>query len=161
MKFLRLTWIQIEKMCISLARKVARYKPEVIVAISRGGLVPGRILSDILDISDVQVIRVKFYRTVGETELEPKIFQGQDLIIKGKKVLVVDDVADSGKSLAVIRAYLKRKNPAELKFATIHCKPISIFIPDFYVEETDKWVIYPWEKLEVKRELKELRTNHK
>jgi len=61
-----------------------------------------------------------------------------------KKVLLVDDVADTGKTLHEIR------NTFGVFFsvATLHYKPRSIVKPNFYVEETTDWLIYPWEKLD-------------
>ncbi len=60
-----------------------------------------------------------------------------------KKVLIVDDVADTGKTL------LEIKNSHNINFitATLHYKPRSIVKPDFYVEKTTYWCCYPWEKL--------------
>lgn len=157
MKFLNVSWNQVEKMCEKIAQEMREYKPEVLVGISRGGLVPVRIISDILDIHNIVIMRVQFYRSIGKTTDEPKIIQGKDLDIRDKRVLVIDDIADTGKSLAVIQAYLRQKHPKKLKFVTLHYKKQSTFKPDFYLSETDKWVIYPWERREVKRELKALK----
>ncbi|MFH1785170.1 MAG: phosphoribosyltransferase [Candidatus Micrarchaeota archaeon] len=156
MKFLRISWGKFEKMCSALSRKVVKYKPEVLIGISRGGLVPVRIMSDMLNIQDIQTIRIQFYRTIGKTNSEPKLTQGQDIHIKGKRVLVIDDIADTGKSLLAAQKYLKQKTPKMLKFATFHYKPASLFKPDYYLKKTNDWIIYPWEKLEMERELKAL-----
>jgi len=61
-----------------------------------------------------------------------------------EKVLIVDDVADTGKTLQEIR------NAFGIYFttATLHYKTRSVVIPDFYVEETNKWIVYPWERLD-------------
>lgn len=157
MQFLNVSWDQVEKMCEKIASETKKYKPEVLVGISRGGLIPVRIISDILDIHNIMIIRVQFYRSMGKTTDEPKIFQGKDLNIRGKRVLVIDDIADTGKSLAVVQSFLYQKHPKKLKFVTLHYKKHSTFKPDFYVCETNKWVIYPWEKREVKRELDALK----
>ncbi|VVC02471.1 Xanthine phosphoribosyltransferase [Candidatus Bilamarchaeum dharawalense] len=155
MEFLPISWTQAEKLCIKLSNKVKSYQPDVLIGISRGGLVPVRILSDLLDIHDVCVLRVQFYRSIGHAPDEPRITQGQDMQISGKKVLVVDDISDTGKSLMVIKKFINDKKPREVKFATLHFKPKTSFKPDYYLSKTNKWVIYPWEKQEVARELKE------
>lgn len=156
MQFLNVSWDQVEKMCEKIASETKKYKPEVLVGISRGGLVPVRIISDILDTHNIMIMRVQFYRSIGKATDEPKIVQGKNLDIHGKRVLVIDDIADTGKSLMVVKSHLRHKHPKSLKFVTLHYKKHSTFKPDFYVTETDKWVIYPWERREVRRELEAL-----
>jgi hypoxanthine phosphoribosyltransferase len=68
-------------------------------------------------------------------------------------VLIVDDIADTGRSLAVAKDYVLRKGAKEVKVATIHYKPDSIFKPDYCIASTTAWVVYPWERNEVEREL--------
>ncbi|NHJ05630.1 MAG: phosphoribosyltransferase, partial [Candidatus Heimdallarchaeota archaeon] len=65
-----------------------------------------------------------------------------------KKILLVDDVSDSGRSLDFAIKHLSKFNYLEMKTATIHYKPKSIFKPDFFISETDKWIVYPWEYME-------------
>lgn len=154
MQFLRISWAQAQKLCEKLAAKAKGYGPEALVGISRGGLAPTRILSDVLDIPEVGMIRIEFYKSMGVTSGFPRLTQPLQLDIKGKRVLVVDDVSDSGRSLAVAKEHLKRKGAKEVKFATLHFKPGSVFKPDYYIAQTDKWIIYPWEVYETKRELK-------
>jgi len=155
MKFLHISWSKTQKLCEKLAKKVKTYSPEVLVGVSRGGLVPVRLLSDILNIKSVGVMRIEFYTSLGERMDFPKITQDVSLDLNGKRVLVVDDISDTGRSLQVAKDHLKRKGAKEVKFATLHFKPHSIFKPDFYIDETDKWIVYPWEVNEVKREMKD------
>ena len=68
--------------------------------------------------------------------------------ITDKTVLVCDDVADSGRSLIAVADHLRSKKPKEVRIATIHIKPHTKFSPDYYVGETEKWIIYPWERRE-------------
>lgn len=157
MEFIRPSWDNIEEMCNKLVDRCISYKPDWIIGISRGGLVPARLLSDILDISQVSIIRIEFYKTIAETSGFPKITQPLQVDVKGKKVLLVDDVADTGRSLAVAKDHVKRAGAAEVKIASLHYKPKSLIKPDFYVEETEKWIIYPWEKHETERELEKKR----
>jgi len=74
--------------------------------------------------------------------------------LSGKRVLVVDDVADDGGTLkGVVEFEVLPRNPLEVKTATLHMKPWCRFKPDYYVEATDAWIIYPWEKHEVVRQV--------
>ncbi|VVB98517.1 Ribose-phosphate pyrophosphokinase [uncultured archaeon] len=154
MKFIKPSWQKIDGMCGQLAEKVSGFKPDWLVGISRGGLVPVRLLSDHLDVPRVSVIRIEFYKTIGETRDFPTISQPLQVDVKGKRVLIVDDVADTGRSLAVAKEHIKRAGAGEVKIAVLHQKPKSMVKPDFCIATTDAWIIYPWEVQETKRELK-------
>lgn len=153
MRFIRPSWAKIERMCKELAQKVAPFKPDWLIGISRGGLVPVRLLSDYLDNHNVSIMRIEFYKSIGETKDFPTITQPLQVDVKGKRVLIVDDVADTGRSLAVAKEHIKRAGASEVKIAVLHYKPNSILKPDFYIATTKAWIIYPWEKNETKREL--------
>ncbi len=153
MDLLRISWDAAVKYCEQLASKID-FKPDVIIGISRGGLVPARILSDIMDNKNVAILGIIFYKGVGERTESPEITQDLTKDLKGKKVLVVDDVSDTGKSLIVAKDYIAKKGAGEIKVATLHYKPHSKLKPDYYIGTTDAWIVYPWERHEVERELK-------
>jgi hypoxanthine phosphoribosyltransferase len=79
---------------------------------------------------------------------EPRITQQVSVDVRGKKVLIIDDVADTGKSLAVLMEDLRRKGSEEVKIATVYYKPWSIVKPEYYMRETKKWIIFPHERRE-------------
>jgi len=101
-----------------------------------------------LNIPNVANIKVEFYVDVYETVEAPVITQPISVPVKGKRILVVDDVADSGKSLKLVREVLLEKGAIDVKIAAIYYKPWSITKPDFYMRDTDAWVIFPWERYE-------------
>jgi len=140
-------------MLLSLAQRIksSGYKAEVIVGVSRGGWPPARIMSDLLENSNVANMKVEFYKDIGVRSKKPRITQPVTAKVTGKRVLVVDDVADSGHSLNVVANHLRRKGAEELKVCTIYLKPQSTFHPDFYAKTTRKWIIFPWERLEAVR----------
>jgi uncharacterized protein len=137
-------------MLVSLAIKIKRqgYKPDVIVGVSRGGWPPARIMSDLLENSNVANMKVEFYKDIGVRSKSPRITQPVTAEVKGKTVLVVDDVSDTGHSLKVVAGHLRRKGAKDLKVCTIYMKPKSVFQPDFFAKTTRKWIIFPWERLE-------------
>ena len=147
-------------MMIELARQIksAGYSPEVIVGVSRGGWPPARVMSDLLENPNLANMKVEFYTNIGVTAQQPKITQPVTSEVIGKRVLVVDDVADSGHSLSVTVKHLARKGAREIRVCTLYLKPKSIFKPNHYARTTSKWVIFPWERLEairlIKRNLK-------
>jgi len=154
MRFTRPGWAEVDRLCLALAKKVSGYRPEVLIGISRGGLVPVRLLSDILDNRNIAIMKIEFYKGIGVTSGFPTITQPLTIDLNGKRVLIVDDVADTGRSLMVAADYVKRQGAKEARIATLHFKPASLFKPDYFIEQTDAWIIYPWEIHEVERELK-------
>jgi uncharacterized protein len=140
-------------MLLSLAKqiKASNYRPDVIVGVSRGGWPPARIMSDLLENSNIANMKVEFYKDIGVRSERPRITQPVTSQVTGKRVLVVDDVADTGRSLKVVADHLRSKGAKELKVSTIYYKPHSIFRPDFYAKSTRKWIIFPWERLEAVR----------
>jgi hypoxanthine phosphoribosyltransferase len=151
------TWNQIYAMLCSQAEKIRRsgFKPDIIVGVTRGGWVPARVLSDLLEIHVLVTVRVEFYLGVAETLNEPVMTQGVSAVVAGKKVLVVDDVADTGKSLRLVREHIRQQGAAELRIATVYRKPFSIIAPDYYEKETRRWVVFPWETKETLRKIVE------
>jgi hypoxanthine phosphoribosyltransferase len=162
MEYLKLSWNDIEEHCRVLAKEIEeRAVPfDVIIGISRGGWVPARLLSDILGNDDVDTVRVKFYKSVGQTAKRPEILLSTQIDIEGKDVLLVDDIADTGESLIATVEHLKEKNVKNIFVATLVKKPQSKLTPDLFVRETPDWVIFPWEISETTRDIK-TRSNSK
>lgn len=141
------TWSLIYKMLLNLAEKINKdkFKPDVIVGVSRGGWPPARVLSDLLDNPNIANVKAEFYLGVAETKGEPILTQPVSVDVAGKNVLVVDEIADTGKSLKVVKEHIMAKGAKEVKIATVYYKPWSIITPDYYEKETRCWVVFPWE----------------
>ena len=155
LKFVIPTWDEIYEFLLSLAQKIREddFKPDVIVGVSRGGWPPARVMSDLLENPEIANVKAEFYLGVAETKGEPIITQPVSVSVSGKKVLVMDDVADTGKSLRLVKSHLKEKGATEVKIATIYYKPWSVVIPDYYERETSSWIIFPWERKETVRNI--------
>jgi hypothetical protein len=141
------TWEEIQSSLHKLASKIgdSRYEPEIIVGIARGGWVVARILSDLLGVKDVASLKIKFYKGLDDRERRPTITQPISESPEGKNILMVDDVVDTGESIIVARKHVMDHGAKVVKVATIHMKPWSKIIPDYYVSCTEDWVMYPWE----------------
>ncbi len=152
-KFEAPSWDEIYELLLSLAKRIREtgHLPEVIVGVSRGGWPPARVMSDLLENQNLANMKVVFYKDIGVRNRAPVITQPVTSEVTGKRVLVVDDVADSGLSLREVSKHLKRKGARDIKVCTIYLKPKSVFTPDFYARKTTKWVIFPWERLETLR----------
>jgi len=156
MRFEILLWDDIVRMTFRLAKKIREsdFMPDIIVALLRGGLVPARILSDCLRVNRIFVIGVTFYADVGKTHDKPVITQPLNINLSGLNVLIVDDVADTGETLLLVKEHVSALGANTVKTATLHMKPWSKIKPDFFVSETDSWIVYPWEYTEVVDSLK-------
>jgi len=148
-------WSQIYDMLLNLAEKIRKsgFKPDVIVGVSRGGWPPARVLSDLLSNSNLANVRAEFYLGVAETKGEPSLTQPVSIGVSGKKVLVVDEVADTGKSLKLVIKHIFERGAKEVRIAAVYYKPWSVVKPDFYDRETSCWVVFPWEVKETIRKL--------
>ncbi|MEM2094257.1 MAG: phosphoribosyltransferase family protein [Candidatus Bathyarchaeia archaeon] len=153
LRFVTPSWHNIYILSSQLAKRVrSEFRPDVLLGVARGGLVPARLLSDMLDVPTLFTVGVSFYKDFYKTEKLPRITQALPSSFAGRYVLVVDDVVDTGESLCVVMDELK-KHELFAKTATLYKKPWSKFTPDFFVVETDAWVVFPWEHRETMRKI--------
>lgn len=135
---------------LSLSIKESGFKPDIIVAISRGGFTPARLLCDFLDISDLTSVKVQHYQHGAQKEKQAYLKFPLSGSIEGKKVLLADDVNDTGESLRVAYDHLQKNHPQKLKTAVLHEKDNTTFKTDYYQEflKEWRWIIYPWAQIE-------------
>ncbi|MGV8846286.1 phosphoribosyltransferase [Tessaracoccus sp.] len=142
-----LTWAELGEVTDSLARQVADsgFHPDVVIAIARGGLVIAGSITYALDVKLVDAINVEFYVDINETRPDPILLAPMldSESIADQKILVVDDVADSGRTLALVLKLL-RGFGADVRSAVLYHKPRSIVTPDFSWRQTDAWITFPW-----------------
>ncbi len=154
------TWDQIYTMLQDQAERISedQFKPDVILGISRGGLVPARIHSDLLENPNLATVRTECY--VGGAEKSvPVLSQELSMCVDGRTVLVVDDIADTGRSLQLVKEYVLRKGAKQVRVATLYGKPWSVLKPDYCEKETELWVVFPWDLREtVRKEFANRRT---
>ncbi|MCD6301185.1 MAG: phosphoribosyltransferase [Staphylothermus sp.] len=147
-KHLHLALIMLVKDMIS-----TRFRPDIIYAIIKGGLIPARILSDLLGIDEIGFIGVKFYKGINTRDARPELTLPPTMSVRDKKVLIVDDVVDSGRTLQLVIEELTRYGAKEIKSLAIFVKPWSPVYPDYFYKETNKWIVFPWELAETSKEL--------
>lgn len=152
-------WSQIYEMLLNQAETISKscFKPDIIIGIARGGWLPARVLSDLLETSSLANVSAEFYVNIAETRNEPVLIQGVSVAVAGKKVLIADDVADTGRSLKLVREHILQQGAKDIRTATVYCKPWSIVKPDYYERETKLWIVFPWEMKETIRKIIEKR----
>ena len=145
------SWDYLNNSCKKIVKKIKedKFKPDVVIALSRGGFVPARTICDMLIIKDLVSIKVDHWGITASMDGKASIRYPLKVDLTGKKILVVDDITDSGESMIVSIDFLKSLNPKEIKTAAaLHIKT-SKFKPDYYGEEIDwKWVTFPWNYVE-------------
>ena len=128
-----------------LIKKSKEFKAEVIVGIARGGLTLAHSMAEGMDIREVQTLRTELYDKSCKRD-ELSIFGTCDFLDK-KRVLVVDDISDSGDTLKAIMNHLESKfEDIEFKSATLYYKKTSCYEPDFWINEATKWIDFFWER---------------
>lgn len=142
-----LTWDGFGDATRQLARTIidSGFQPEVVVAIARGGLLPAGAIAYGLGAKNCGAINVEFYTGVGTVLDAPAVLPPElDMAyLEGRRVLLVDDVADSGRTLALAVQLLEGIG-AEVRSVTIYTKPSTIIHPDYAWKATDLWIDFPW-----------------
>ena len=142
-----LTWAEFGSAGRDLASVIAAdgYRPDVLLGIARGGLPLTASLAYSLGVKKVATLNVEFYTGVDTRLPEPVVLPPalDPAGLAGLDVLVVDDVADTGRTLLVV-ADMVRRWGARSRTAVVYEKPGSRVRPDYAWRRTDRWVVYPW-----------------
>lgn len=145
------SWDDMEQIAFELAKKINQdgHQFDRIVTLAKGGWPLTRSLVAFLQIDKVASIGVKFYKGVNQRLEQPEIYQDIPVSITGEKILLFDDVADTGESLIFTQDYLKTRGAKSVATAALYFKPHSKLKPDFYGNKTDSWIIFPYELVEM------------
>ena len=134
----------------------SRYKPDLLLAIARSGFVPGRLISDYTGNTDLYALKVEHWLDTTAEHAEDAVipFRAQ-LPVKGKRVLVIDDLVDTGKSAINTIKYCKELGAKTVKSAVMIYLTGSKLKPDFFSIKEENWVwyIFPWNRTEDLRNL--------
>lgn len=149
------TWNQLYKMLHKQAQKIQLdgRKPDIIIGIARGGTVPSRILSDLLEVKDLSAIQIEYYEGINQTKPEPILKHSLSTNLNDKKILLVDDISDSGESLLLAKSLLQKQGAKEIKIATLYAKASTKTKPDFFEKQTSSWIVFPWDTKETIRKI--------
>jgi hypoxanthine phosphoribosyltransferase len=142
------TWADVERLVARLLPCLpARY--DSILVVARGGMVPACLISERADVRDILCAAVRLYDGAHRALPRPEFLQfPDDRQVRGRRILVVDDVWDSGSTIVAVRDRLRRAG-AHVDVCVLHYKPRQSRFPgdgpQFYAEETDAWIVYPWD----------------
>lgn len=145
MNYYSVTWKQLHKKICDLSQVIYRQneKYDLIVAVARGGLTVSHILSDFLGLP-VASFTISSYKDMQQQELSDISFHvGGD--VQKKHILLVDDISDSGKTFLRSIQYLKDLGAKNVSTSSVFVKPHTVYLPHFFLEKTDKWIVFPYE----------------
>ena len=145
-----LTWDDIDVYCKKLSKiiKKSDFKPEIIVGIHRGGCITAVILSHLLNVEKFCTIGIRSTKTdeVRAQRTKPIVYDSFSLqLIVNKRVLLTDDITDTGDTINEARKILLSYNCKEIKTATLVSAPGSNGKVDYFGKEITPWVVFPWE----------------
>lgn len=142
------TWGDMWDLSKVVAGKIreSSYRPDFIIGITRGGWIPAVNLSDLLGVRDLLSLKVEHWGITATADKRARLKFPLKVDLEGKKVLLVDDLTDTGESLKLSLRHVKTLNPREVRTATLIHKSMSRFTPDYYAEGVREWVwiIFPW-----------------
>ena len=129
----------------TLIQRVDKYEAQAIVGIARGGLTLAHCMAEGLGLRDVQTLRTELYDE--EVQRDSITLFGTCDFENIQRVLVVDDIADSGKTLGIVMKNLLEKHPkVEFQSATLFYKKTSVYEPHFWLHEATQWIDFFWER---------------
>lgn len=142
-----LTWERFGESNRELATVIheSGYRADLVVAIARGGMLFAGGLAYALGIKACDALNIEFYTGIGQTLTEPEVLKPllDSDALAGARVLLVDDVADSGRTLR-LAVDLLAERAAEVRSAVLYTKPTTIIQPDYSWATTDRWITFPW-----------------
>jgi hypoxanthine phosphoribosyltransferase len=145
-----LGWLEFGDASRHLASDVVHsdFFPDIVVAIARGGLLLAGALAYSLGVKSCGSLNAEFYAGVGDRLPEPTILPPHldEPALAGKRVLLVDDVSDSGRTLAMVVALITAAG-ADVRTVCLYSKPGTVLEPDFVWRRTPRWITFPWSAL--------------
>jgi uncharacterized protein len=143
----QMTWEDLGTAVDDLAAQIRAdgFSPDAVLALARGGLPCAGALAYALGVKNMATLNVEFYTGVDERLDEPLLLPPvPDLaLLRAERLLVVDDVADTGRTLALASEFCAQHGP-EVRTAVLYEKPQSVVRCDFVWRRTDRWIDFPW-----------------
>jgi hypoxanthine phosphoribosyltransferase len=143
----RMDWSEVGVAARTLAERILDdgYRPDMLLSIARGGLVVGGALAYALDVKNTFTMNVEFYVGVDERLPMPIILPPVPELVDldDARVLIADDVADTGRTLALVKDFCARR-VGEVRVAVLYEKPRSIVRCEYVWRRTDLWIAFPW-----------------
>ena len=144
------TWEEVEGWADRVADSVRRASaiPQTVVALTRGGWVPARLVCDRLGVHRLLSLRAQHWGVTARPSGRAELTEGLSGEVEGQATLVVDDITDTGESLSLAVEHVRARNPSRLESAAFLHISHSKFTPTYFAEEIPRdawvWVVFPW-----------------
>ncbi len=143
-------WKDVACWCSAIGEKVVEsgFRPDAVVGLARGGWVPARIVSDELGVKELISLRTQHWGVTASKDGKATLSTTIQENVEGRRLLIVDDITDTGDSIGLAFRHASSLSPASVKTATMLHINHSSFVPDYFAEEVDgdswTWYIFPW-----------------
>jgi len=149
MEIEKLDWNAFGRLVAKLAADVRRiFKPQVVVGVGRSGLIPAAILARELGVSEFYSIVVRLYsdeKPPRKLHAEPQVLFSNLKGLQGKRVLLVDDFANTGSTISRVVSLIKTGEPSETRTAVVALRSDAKIKPDYYAKVFGGCIIFPWD----------------
>ena len=137
---------RLARVLAGLLKKESAERPDLVIAIGRGGYVPARVVCDELLTTHLTSIRLEHWGPAASRKEKALVKYPLACSVEGMDLLVIDDVTDTGDTLSAAVSYLQQQRPGRIRTGVLHHKISSGFTPDFSAELVSdwRWIIYPW-----------------
>ncbi|MFB3895053.1 MAG: phosphoribosyltransferase [bacterium] len=140
-----ISWEEFHGICKALAESVSRFHPEIILAVSRGGLYPGTLIAHILQL---ELYPIRISRRVNDivTYTTPQWSIEPPAAVKGKRVLIVDEICSEGETIILVKQKAISLGAKEVRSTVLYAHTKSAQIPDYIGIITDELLLNPWDR---------------
>ena len=148
------SWEEVVEWTRLLAKKIKEsgYKPDIVIAVARGGYVPARLLCDFLGVDNLVSIQSQHWTEAAKMAEKAIIKFQYKIDLTGYKAVLVDDIVDTGESVRLAKEFIEKEwHPTELRTAAMQwISSVAKIKPDYYAIEVKEWIWfqYPWTRLE-------------
>ena len=155
----RTGWDDADRWADAIAQRVraAGRMPQTIVALTRGGWVPARLVADRLGVRRLVSLRAQHWGITATPSGKAELTEGLSGPVRDQDVLVVDDITDTGESLALATQHVTEAGARRVESAACLHIGHSKFVPTYFAEEIARdawvWVVFPWNYWEDLKEL--------
>jgi hypoxanthine phosphoribosyltransferase len=140
-----ISWTDFHGICKGLAKAVESFKPELILAVGRGGFYPGTLISHILR---TEIYPVRLSRRVNDVVQfdRPQWHVRPPEIVNGKRILIVDEISSSGETLQVVKDEAARLGASDVRCAVMYAHSWGTTVPDYIGLVSDELLLNPWDR---------------
>lgn len=150
MAYVAPSWAQLDSACLSVAQQIRKKSLQFdrLVTLAKGGWPMTKSLVDFLQIPEVASLGIRFYGGIDQRLAKPEVYQDLPISVQGERVLLFDDVADTGESLVFARQHLIDVGVKSVHTATLYYRQRSVLKPDFIAQTATTWIVFPFDPIE-------------